>query len=71
MESMDICSLFYNLLKNSFEAVQNVNDKTVSVVIKVQENNLLIVVSNSYLNVEFNKSGMYKSTKKEGMIKLW
>lgn len=65
MESMDICSLFYNLLKNSFEAVQNVNDKTVSVVIKVQENNLLIVVSNSYLNVEFNKSGMYKSTKKE------
>lgn len=65
IENMDICSLFYNLLKNSFEAAQTVDDKTVSVSIKLQENNLLITISNSYSKIDFEEGCGYQTTKTE------
>lgn len=65
LETMDICSLFYNLLKNSFEAVHKVSDKTVHVAIKLQERNLLIVISNPYNKIDFEEGYGYKTTKEE------
>lgn len=45
----EVCALFYNLLKNAFEAVENVDGpmKNISVELKCQGENIYISVSNS------------------------
>lgn len=65
LETMDICSLFYNLLKNAFEAAHRVDDKTVHVIIKLQESNLLVVIINSYHDVDFEEGYGYRTIKEE------
>ena len=65
LESMDICSLFYNLLKNAFEASEKVLEKAVKVDVKMQGLNLLLVVSNYYDELKQDENNKYLSTKKE------
>lgn len=60
---MDICTLFYNLLKNAFEAADYTKEKWVKVVIKIQEFNLIINISNCYTKVIRDNKGEFQSTK--------
>lgn len=63
--SMDVCTLFYNMLKNAFEAANIVSDKTVKVIIKKQGMNLMVLVSNRYENLKQDENFRYLSTKQE------
>jgi len=65
METIDICSMFYNLLKNAFEAAHMANDKTVHVIIRLLENNLLVNVRNNYYEIDFEEGYGYRTTKGE------
>lgn len=65
MASMDICSLFYNLLKNAFEAAHRVSDKLVDIKFKTDRLNIIIYVSNSYDVVFQNKDGTFTTRKLE------
>ncbi len=62
---MDICTLFYNLLENAFEAASHLSEKIVKVSVKVHETNLLIKVSNGYQELSIGENTTYKTTKKE------
>lgn len=65
LESMDICTLFYNLLKNSFESADKVAEKTIKVIIKKQGSHLVIITSNYYDDLRWDENDRYLSTKKE------
>ncbi len=65
ISSMDICTLFYNLMKNAFEAAEQIAEKNVKVITKIQGTNLLIEVSNSYRELNQNDNAEYLTTKKE------
>jgi sensor histidine kinase regulating citrate/malate metabolism len=64
MESMDVCTLFYNLLKNAFEAAHGVaaQEKVCSSV-KIQETNLMIIVSNAYESIKQDNDRNFLTTK--------
>ena len=65
ISSMDVCTLFYNLMKNAFESADKVEKKTVKVIIKTLGTNLFIGVSNGYEELKRNNNGEFLSTKKE------
>lgn len=65
LASMDVCTLFYNLLKNAFEAADRVSEKIVKVVIKKQGMNLMILVSNYYDSLKQDENFRYLSIKQE------
>lgn len=65
LDTMDLCSLFYNLLKNSFEAADRADDKTVHVNIMLQGCSLMIKVFNGYRDVNYDPWYGYRTTKKE------
>lgn len=62
--AMDVCTLFYNLLNNAFEAADKVLDKSVKVVVKVQDTNIMIIMENHYEEVYMDKVQGFLSTKK-------
>ncbi len=64
METMDICSLFYNLLKNAFEAAHEASDKQVDVIVKILDDKLVLLISNHFASVNWNSLDDYHSTKK-------
>ena len=63
LEDIDVCSLFYNLLKNSFEAVQEVDNKEIRMNIKLQGLNLIVELINPYNHICLDGKGGYKTTK--------
>lgn len=65
LASMDVCTLFYNLLKNSFESADKVSEKIIKVVIKKQGLHLMILVSNYYDGLRRDENDRYLSTKQE------
>ncbi len=65
VDAMDICTLFSNLMNNSFEAADKVLDKSVSVVIRTENTRLLILVSNNYEKIDMDDKNRYITTKKE------
>lgn len=63
---VDLCSLFYNLLINAFEAAVQTETKGVAVDIKILNSNLLILVSNDSKEVTIPQNdGVLKSSKSE------
>lgn len=60
---MDICTLFYNLLKNAYEAASETVEKKVEVEIRVQQLSMLLSISNNYKNVIGDNEGEFKTTK--------
>lgn len=62
---IDICTLFYNLLKNAFEAADRCDDKIVNADIKVHNSDLLICISNNYNNILISENGELITTKTE------
>ncbi len=65
LTSMDICTLFYNLLKNSFESAEKVSEKTINVFIKKQGVHLMILISNYYDKLNQDENDRYLTTKLE------
>lgn len=63
LEDIDVCSLFYNLLKNSFEAVQELDNKEIKMNIKLQGLNLIVELINPYDHICLDEKGGYKTTK--------
>ena len=65
LSSMDLCTIFSNLISNAFEAACQADKKEVDVSIKVIETKLLIVVSNYTKEKPDIIDGKIKSSKKE------
>ena len=65
LSSMDLCTIFSNLLSNAFEAAQKTSDKWVNVSIKILESQLLITVSNKTSEEPHMVRGEFVSSKKE------
>jgi hypothetical protein len=64
MDSMDLCTLFYNLLKNAFESAHSVATKSeVHCNVKIQGTNLMVVVSNAYENLKQDRQQNFLTTK--------
>lgn len=62
LESMDICSLFSNLLKNAFESAADTDDLVI-VEIKIQKDSVYIYTCNSYSRVIKNRNDEFQTTK--------
>lgn len=63
--SIDLCTLFYNLLCNAFEAANNTSPPVVEVKVGIQNNNLVLTVSNHYVEIKSDKKGRFETTKNE------
>jgi len=63
MEELDLCSLFYNLLKNAFEASNETESKELKMQVRVQGTNMVLEISNSFQNVELKETGEFHTTK--------
>jgi sensor histidine kinase regulating citrate/malate metabolism len=64
MEAMDVCTLFYNILKNDFEATHGaVAQSEICCSIKIQGTNLMIIVSNAYESIKQDKDRNFLTTK--------
>lgn len=60
---MDTCTLFFNLLKNAFEAALKSEKQNIFLIVKVQEANLVISISNHYNELTKNADGDFVTTK--------
>lgn len=65
LSTIDLCTLFYNLLKNAFEAAERLEKKEVYVMVKVQGNNVVIEQWNLYRLLRTDEDGNFVSTKPE------
>lgn len=65
LSSMDLCTIFSNLISNAFEATCQTDKKEINISIKVVETKLLIVVSNYTNNTPHIIDGTLISSKKE------
>jgi hypothetical protein len=64
MEAMDVCTLFYNLLKNAFEAAHGTAAQAeVCCSVKIQGTNLMIIVSNAYESIKQDNDRNFITTK--------
>lgn len=63
MPYIDICTLFFNLLKNAYEAVQDTEDKKVEVIIKSMDVTLVVTVSNAYHKLIGDAASGFSTTK--------
>lgn len=63
MQEIDICSLFYNLLKNAFEASDEADCKELKMQVRVHQSNIVLEISNQFGNVDLNENGVFNSTK--------
>lgn len=62
---MDICTLFYNVLKNAYEAAAGTKEKSVKAIVKVQQQSMIISVSNNYNNVIGDDKNGFRTTKEQ------
>ncbi|MCR4715985.1 MAG: GHKL domain-containing protein [Lachnospiraceae bacterium] len=62
---MDICTIFFNLLNNAYEAASKSDDKTILVTVKVFERSLLIEETNGYDIVSVRRDGTLETTKED------
>jgi sensor histidine kinase regulating citrate/malate metabolism len=64
MEAMDVCTLFYNILKNAFEAAHDsAAHSEVCCSVKIQDTNLIIIVSNAYESIKQDTDRNFLTTK--------
>ena len=63
MTNAEICILFSNLLKNAAEAVRDMEDKTVSVTVKLTGHHLILEESNRTMKPVIIEDGRLKTTK--------
>lgn len=63
MTNAEICILFSNLLKNAAEAVRDMEDKTVSVTVKLTGHHLILEESNRTMKPVIIEDGQLKTTK--------
>lgn len=61
--SLDLCTIFYNLLSNAAEAVQCSSNKIIDVKIKFLETSVMVTISNSYSGIIIQEHGEWASTK--------
>lgn len=66
ISSMDLCTVFSNILSNAFEAAEKCEQKNVEVSVKILESNLFITVTNNIKSHPRIIKGDYISTKTTG-----
>ena len=66
IQSMEIVSLFYNLMSNAIEAAKQTDNKNVIITIKSNVNSIFIEVKNS-VSINFDMNNIYneKTTKSD------
>lgn len=64
LSSLDTCTIFYNLLSNSFEAADETDTKEVDVKIKFMESTMVATITNFYETEPIMINGNFISTKK-------
>lgn len=64
LSSLDTCTIFYNLLSNSFEAADETDTKEVDVKIKFMESTMVAIITNFYETEPVMTNGYFISTKK-------
>ncbi len=67
INSIDICTIFSNLLNNAFEAANLTEDKKVCVLVKTLESSVYISIKNSALSEPLQNDDGYISTKDDGI----
>lgn len=63
MSYYDTCTIFYNVLRNAFEAAEQADKKIVEAEARYMKNILYINIQNSFAEVPIMKNGRYESTK--------
>lgn len=63
ISSLDICTIFYNLLINAFEAAEKIEDGNVEVIIKFIEATMVITISNSTIKEPQKINGEFVTDK--------
>ena len=66
LSSMDLCTVFSNLLRNAFEAAVKTEEKDVSVSVRNIGSSLILEVSNTSLTEPVKHNGKFVSSKSEG-----
>lgn len=65
ISSFDICTIFFNILKNAFEAADKTDEKKVKLFIGVKNSSLIIKLKNSALSAPLMRNNIYISDKSE------
>ncbi len=60
---MDICTVFYNLLKNAYEAAYEAEEKKIKAFIRIQQQSIFISVLNNYREIVLDNRNGFKTTK--------
>ena len=63
--SYDLCTIFFNVLKNAFEGAEKAGNKNIDVLIKTLGTNLIVEVTNRSFEVPKHNGKCYLSCKKE------
>lgn len=63
ISSMDLCTVFSNLLTNAFEAAEKIKPHSVHVSVKILESSLFLTITNSAASAPVVHRGEYQSTK--------
>ena len=64
IEAYDLCTIFSNLLSNALEGTINAKDKWITIDCRYTENNIIVLVRNSFINNKYAK-GKLKTTKED------
>lgn len=65
ISSFDLCTIFFNILKNAFEAAEKTEEKKIEFIISYSGASLFIKLKNSALRQPVKKKGRYISDKEE------
>lgn len=66
IEAYDLCTIFSNLLSNALEAAAEAEDKWINVECRYTDNNIIVVVKNSFANKIQLSNGKIKTHKADG-----
>lgn len=66
LSNYDICTIFYNLLCNAFEAAEKTKQKEITVQVKYLNDALYVVVQNYFEQNPVKEKGVFISSKTEG-----
>lgn len=65
IEPYDLCTIVSNVISNAFEATMEAEEKSVVFECRYNENNIILTIKNSFLDVGQFKNGIIKTRKKE------
>ncbi len=65
IEAYDLCTIFSNLLSNALEGTSKAEDKWITVDCRYTDNNIIVVVKNSFKNDNQYGNGKIRTSKED------